>query len=288
MQPVGRGMRRIPLTTENLPMTKRPPVGRLICHRDAVWRVTAVTDSNLTDEERSVWIGAGMPPLGGWRYRPYQVELEHVGGHLPDGRPTIWRLDVRVAHTRNWGLYWHVYPATGRWPMCSCCGNPMPCKADRTDAYVETELGKIRSLEEHARKVLPGCCWACGEPITRRQEAVAYAGPNLDIPGGPAVTFHTRRKCHWKAHQYELKWLEEDPERHRILTWPECHGTLMVHADGTSECIDGEPDCLGHDSHDHRSAAACYCSRRQCTRGCTREGHRGTWTRPRTRRTADA
>src|SRR5205085_8291397 len=93
---------------------------------------------------------------------------------------------------------WHVYQ-DGRWPQCSCCGEPMPCRAELEDRQVTQSLDRIARLEA----IPPGACWACAEPITRRQKVVTYPGENLDLPGGQQPYFHTRGQCRPSAERYE-------------------------------------------------------------------------------------
>jgi hypothetical protein len=262
----------------------RPPVGRLVFYADAVWAVTAVEALDLDDDDRDRWLAEGMPDPGTWWAAPYRVDVKHIGGRRPhdddDGEPVDeGSISVHTRHIHSPDFRWWVYPESGRWPRCSCCGDPMPCRADREDRYVDAQLAELRRLES----VMPGCCWGCREPITRRQHSVVYPGDNLDLPGGPEVAFHTRRGCGWRADQYELRWLAADPSRDRILTWPKCAGRLVVHGDGTSECFGGDVDCRGHETHDHADATACYEQTHGCPKDCARDGHPGTW-RPRRRR----
>lgn len=270
-----------------------PPIGALLAQDHAVWRITDVTDLPLTNADREVWLEAGMPDAADWRGRPYRVGVEFVAGVRPSWAPADG--SVQPAHTdapaRKWSGYaWYLYPDSGRWPMCSCCGEPMPCRAELQDREVTESLKRV---EEMATK-LPGTCWGCGEPITNRQKVVTYPGDNLDLPGGPEVRFHSRRSCWSKATRYELAWIAVDPRRERILTYPKCGGILIVHADGSSECRSGrgplgeenlgEPDCRGHLTHDHAAHAACYvgdawlsrpADMPGCPRGCSRENHPG-------------
>lgn len=281
------------------PKYGRPLVGRLLGHLHGVWRVTAVTEAELSEEDRAVWLAAGRPDLNTWPGRPFEVHLEFVGGLRPD-----WAPDDDVAPTGRLPMpagkvaRWHVYEGD-RWPMCSCCGEPTPCRATIEDREVATSLRRIDRLAQ--RK--PGHCWGCEEPIGRRQKAVAYPGDNLDLPGGPEVVFHTRWRCWGSAKAYELRWIMVDPRNERILTWPRCGGILVVHADGSSECQSGttalfgtenrsEPNCQGHLTHDHGVIVACFSNDRVvqpdrpgCMRGCARASHRGTWLTPRPPRT---
>jgi hypothetical protein len=256
----------------------------------AVWRVIEVGPLerarwNEQDEDHHARYLAHLAELPEekqakftWSYEPYEVDLEFVGGTNPmprDGRGeqrTHTRVTVHAGESKVWSVY-----RDGRWPQCSCCGEPMPCSSEVRDRQVEAEL----SIFEHHAAKLPGCCWACCEPITARQQSVTYAGPNLDLPGGPEVMFHTRRRCRPGAERYEGRWRAEDPDRPRILTWPSCPGTLIVHGDGTSECFGGHDDCHGHDTHNHGCHACCLIQSHGCPRGCDGENHPGT--RPRRR-----
>lgn len=266
----------------------RPEPGRLVARAHAVWRVTAVTDLPLNDADRQVWLDHRMPDPATWRARPYRVDVEWVGGKEPSwfaagNKNLTGRKDVRAGEY----VTWHTY-AGERWPQCSCCGEPMPCRAELEDRQVAASLTKIARMEA----VPPGACWACGEVVTTRQKTVTYPGDNVDLPGGPQPRFHLRASCVHSAHDYEERWLAVDPRRERILTYPQCGGTLIVHGDGSSECVAAphplgadqplHPDCRGHDTHDHGVITACTAREAgQCPRGCTREGHPGTRCRPR-------
>ena len=278
-----------------------PNVGDLIALRHGVWRVTEARDLDLDDRDRQAWIEARMPDLAAWRDRPYGLDLKHVGGATPPDwgdSNGVTGASVEV-HTWNttWDL-WDTYPS-GRWPMCSCCGEPMPCRAELEDRQISYSLAVVADRES----VLPGCCWACKEPVTHRQDSVTYPGDNLDLPGAPAPVFHTRAACWGSASRYELRWLAADPRRERILTYPKCGGILVVHADGSTECTPGtsptgaqvetQPDCRGHLTHDHGTMTACYVGGNWyareggfpgCPRGCKQDGHPGTRTGRRPKR----
>lgn len=274
-----------------------PKVGEAIAYQHGTWLVTSTAPLALTDDDRDRWIAAGMPDLDNWSRTPVRLHLDHLGGHKPDSgdpdEPVRGTLDVRSAVS----ITWYVY-RNGRWPQCSCCGEPMPCRAELQDREVSKSLAVV---DKHSRKQ-DGCCWGCGEPITNRHRSVAYPGDNLDLPGGIEVRFHARSSCSSRAQAYELRWLAVDPRRERILTWPKCGGILYVHADGSSECSTGttplgteaasERDCRGHLTHDHGMRSACYVGTewfgrsedRRCARGCTPAGHPGIRTSPRPRR----
>lgn len=268
-----------------------PDAGQMLAYMHAVWIVISVEDTPLTDADREVWIDRGMPDLETWRDRPYRISMEWVGGAQPP-----WAMDGDTRRRGNLsipaGKYtsWDVYPS-GRWPQCSCCGEPMPCRAELEDEQVTAGLDRIAKLEA----IPADACWACAEPITKRHKSVTYPGENIDLPGGQPVHFHTRRGCGWKARDYEERWIAVDPRRERILTWPDCEGILIVHADGGSECVSGrdplgnhrqsQPDCGGHVTHKHRMKQACYVGDDylrpsgwedgDCPRGCKPEEHGG-------------
>lgn len=279
-----------------------PQAGNLIAREHAVWLVTSTVNLPLSDSDRDVWLESGMPDLETWRGRPQRINVQWVAGARPKwARPDglVPNAHVNLPAERFRSHDWHVYPPSGRWPVCSCCGEPMPCRAELEDREVTVSLKEVEKFATRA----PGSCWGCGDPITRRQKAVHYPGDNLDLPGSPAPTFHTRQACVGWAKAYELRWIAEDPRRERILTYPKCAGSLIVHADGSSECQSGrtvlgteavsEPDCRGHLTHDHGSYAACYVGEEWfarpsempgCPRGCSRVGHPGTGTTPRPER----
>lgn len=274
--------------------------GDLIAYLHAVWRVVEVRNAPLGDDDHETWLRHGMPDLDKWSGRPYTVTADWIGGALsPWAEKGDYRRRGTLRIAAGACTSWRVYP-DGRWPQCSCCGEPMPCRAELEDREVTGSLDRVAHLEA----IPPGACWACAEPITIRQKSVTYPGENLLLPGAHHPQFHTRGKCWPSAHGYEEKWLAADPRRERILTWPWCDGILVVHGDGSSECVSGrnpvgrmcesQPDCRGHLTHDHGTHRACYVAehyfsgtewpRDACPRGCGRKNHPGTTTTPRPER----
>lgn len=273
--------------------------GQLVGYRYAAWRiieVRPVADHDLTDEQRDqieahvrIW-KAEVREHKREEFRPTVYVLRHERGPLL--APKGWKVDrlhdgSRVIHVakKEPGINaWSVLPEPYR--VCSCHGDPWPCQeVDRA----EVAAAAAERLDALMAKV-PGCCWACGEPITSRQRTVAYPGDNIDLPGGPSVRFHQRRGCWGAALRYEERWIAVDPRHERILTYPRCGGMLIVHHDGSSECstmrdrpaVAGEQACAGHLTHDHTSMAACYAADGAgCPRGCPREGHPGAAPAPR-------
>jgi hypothetical protein len=271
----------------------RPEAGQVIAYRHAVWKVTQVKDVPLGDDDKELWLKRGMPDLETWRGRPYKVSVGWLGGAKPSWFDEVGEIKTgSVVIAAEAYMTWYVYD-DGRWPQCSCCGEPMPCRAALEDEQVNSSLDRVAKLEA----IPPGVCWACSEPITTRQKSVTYPGDNIDLPGGQEPSFHTRQQCRGSAERYERKWIAADPRRERILTWPKCGGILVVHADGSSDCVSGrsplggdecvsQPDCEGHLTHDHGSIRACYVhedymrpsawGEGRCPRGCDPASHHGT------------
>lgn len=242
-----------------------PEPGQVIAYRHAVWKVAQVTNLALSDDDRDLWLKRGMPDLETWGGRPCKVSVEWLGGTKPAWFDEVGEIRTgSVTLPAEAHMTWHVYD-DGRWPQCSCCGEPMPCRAALEDEQVNSSLDRIADFEA----IPPGACWACSEPITARQKSVTYPGDNIDLPGGQQPAFHLRMKCRGSAESYERKWVAADPRRERILTWPKCGGILVVHADGTSDCISGRSPlggeervsqlgCEGHQTHDHGVIRSCY------------------------------
>lgn len=258
----------------------RPSVGALVALEHAVWRVADIRDLRMDAPETAAWSRAGMPAA--WDRRPADVVLHHVAGALPGWLDDLsgWDRQAIVRHRPVHELHtWNSYPG-GRWPQCSCCGEPMPCRAELQEKEISTGM---RAVERWAR-VAAGHCWACAQAITGRQKAVAYDGDNVDFPGGITPVFHLKMPCRAEAVEYERRWVAADPTRVRILTWPHCTGHLIVHFDGSSQCQGPAraPGCAGHLTHDHGSESACYSAMRGgCPRGCPTDGHPGIRCTPR-------
>lgn len=154
-----------------------PRVGDVLAHQHAVWVVAQV--------ERD----APHPAPGGhlvlWRVHPGQAP--------PTDRPVP--DDERVYQLNGFG--WQVYRDPDHLPLCGRCLEPAPCRASMA-AKIAASAVKAMSRWERT-----GVCPACGEVITQRQASRTWLD-NLEIPGGPPVTFHVgRRRCRWQADRYE-------------------------------------------------------------------------------------
>lgn len=240
---------------------RRPPVGELIAYRREPWRVLSVEDVDQgawSDDARDYWLLRGMPEPTTWHHRPFNVVVESVpGGQMGD-------LKVGPRHSPTW----HVLPE--HYAVCVTCGELAPCLAHTAMLQAEAEMARI----EKQMRLLPGCCPACQEPITSRQETVTFPGPNLLLPtGSPDPVFHLRRDCRGGAARYEEVWVNADPTRPRSLLTLRCKGLLVVHGDGSAECH-GSIDCPSVYAH-HGHLTACYAQSHGCGRGCSPVGHPG-------------
>lgn len=164
-----------------------PGVGALVADEHVVWQVVEVVDLSCESECPSA--------------RTHCVVLESRTGS-PRRR--------RVP-TNRYGAWW-TYP--GRYPVCSCCGEPAPCRAQLVEDTTRCEMARMCRFE------MPGVCPACGCPVTQREEAVTFED-NLEVPLGPPVTFHLRsRGCRSAAVAYQCRWLAADPGRVPLLPGP--------------------------------------------------------------------
>lgn len=142
---------------------------------------------------------------------------------------------------------WYVFE-NEHYPVCAACLEPMPCREETGRHLAEQAVAKMGRYET------AGLCPACQEPITRRQKSLTFPD-NLEVPGGPPVTFHTRGRCHWAAAEYEKRWVAADPERRRHTL--SCPGHITNHNDGTYDCTQ-LGDCPGPIAR-HPSYQRCRC-----------------------------
>lgn len=193
-----------------------------------------------------------------WEHAAYRViEVRPLAD--PD-RPTAVRLrpvrddshgsDLHLAVGQFY--HWSVYPDPDHYPVCSTCGEPTPCRTKMAE-ITATEAGKRMD-----RYSMPGCCPVCREPVTQQQKSVTFA-ENLEVPGGPPVTFHLREKCVLSAVVYERRWQQLDPQNRRCQL--SCPGHITVHNEGTPgdtyECSEW-PDCPGPQAA-HHAYSVCEC-----------------------------
>lgn len=223
-------------------LPRRPEVGWIIAADRKPWVVLEVRDGDGQEVEYEVFVR----PLDG---------TKHYGMRVPP----------------------HTYQAFHHLPehfaVCHSCGELAPCREHERGLYAAREAERM----EHELKLLPGCCPACQEPITSRQQTIDFPGEHVFNPFMPSdPVFHTRRKCLGGARRYENAWVAADPTRPRSLLTMYCEGTVIVHQDGSAECFGAaNSDCPSVHA-DHRCYAACYTESQGCGRGCSRIGHPGT------------
>jgi hypothetical protein len=151
-----------------------PIVGALLADVHAVWEVTDVVEIDSDGD----WPGA----------RTHVLSLASRTGPLA----------VRTVATGPYSAWW-TYP--GRFPMCSCCGEPWPCRACLAESDADRELSRTRCFETAGR------CPGCGEPVERDQSQVTFPD-NLEVPMGPPVTYHLGwTRCRIAAGEYQQAWL---------------------------------------------------------------------------------
>lgn len=208
-----------------------PKAGELVAWEFVVWRVVDVQERDDAARPLILRLRRERGPVHPWE-REDADQIVHV---------------VRGAAARTFLFQVVAEP----YPVCSCHGDPWPCKQLCTDRQV---AAAARALEVRLARAVPGVCAAGGEPVTVRQRHVVFPGDNLLVPGGPPATFHLRRAkgCRWRAEEYEQRRLKADPTVQRLCT---CPGIRFEHRDlgtgmrGPIDCSAG-PACTGH--HDGR------------------------------------
>jgi hypothetical protein len=218
-----------------------PTVGTVVAFEHQAWRVVEVRD--LPAEQ---WRDADRTYNRGGKHKPQVVRLRpmRLAGH-PD--PVKARSEDK--HYGSLHVFsWDVYPDPEHYPVCADCAEPMPCRDQ-----VGRETAKA-AVDDMGRYELEGVCPACSEPITARQKSRTFP-ENLEVIGGPPVTFHLRSRCAYDAQQYEKRWVAQDPERRRLTL--SCGGHLTNHNDGTYDCT-ALADCPGPASR-HPSYRRCGC-----------------------------
>jgi len=219
--------------------TRRPEPGMLIAIDRKPWIVVGTRDVDENSFELIV-------------HKPGQLH-PHYGTTVP-------------AYYMGWDLLPEHYA------ICVSCGELAPCREYEAEEYALRETQKMEEL----LSIPEGACMACNEPITARQNKITFDGPNLKNPlAPPNPTFHTRLRCMRDAASYEELWVKADPRNTRSLLTLKCDGTVIVHADGTGECIGAEhSDCPSIYAH-HRGRGACYMHYHGCPKGCQRHNHPG-------------
>lgn len=217
-----------------------PEPGSLIALAHAVWRVIEVND--IPAEQWTEEQGEAVSTRGA-HYRPYVIVIRPA--NVTSGDPRDRDHDI---HLQACGATWDVYPDE-HYPVCASCAEPLPCREQMAAQVAE------KSAKWMDRFSVAGVCPACQEPITSRQKSLTFS-ENLEIPGGPPVTYHAGRAgCRYSAMAYEKRWVAADPNRRR--TTLSCAGHVINHNDGTYECSE-LVECRGPRAH-HPSYSKCRC-----------------------------
>lgn len=233
-----------------------PEPGQLIAHWGSrkAWRVIRVEEraqANWRAETMEAWRRAGEPDSETWEGRERAVHAEPARDARQDGK------DRRGLPLYPWAYETQWWPLPDPYPACVDCGNLWPCPCDDRNHVAAEAMKELERLGQ----IMPGCCWACGKPLSSRHHSVSFAGENLLLPGGGPVAFHSARSrkasehawgtrtCRNAAEDYEKRWLEAEPGRLPRLT---CPGQMWRHPD-RAECTAGE-HCPGsgathEDSH---------------------------------------
>lgn len=219
-----------------------PEIGALVAVDHAVYRVREIRPKPGVDwDEQAVeyvkHYGTKAAPVN------VIVRPARIAGDDPKLRGKDIHLRAYSQLTR-----WWVYPHE-HYPICSGCGEPMPC---RETLAIEASA---RAAKFMGRYELPGVCPACGSPVTKRQGFRTF-DENLYVPLGPPVTFHAGRRACWDGLvDYEEAWVKVDPENRKRRY--RCDGTLTTHSTTEYECTQGV-ECPGPQAS-HRAVSGCRC-----------------------------
>ena len=237
----------------------RPPVGTFLAWRHAAWRVVEVKpvpEIEWNDEERG-YLGRLKPQFAATRI-PLMVVIRPARITADDPRSRDYDVHLRVAPQsfRAFDIY-----ASDHYPVCSECGDPVPCREEMARTIGE------KAEKDAARFEIGGVCPACQEIPTARHKVMTFE-ENLRVPFGPPVTFHVgRRACRWQAAEYEQRIAEMTPRYRTVLS---CPGDVWKHVDG-AECSEGD-DCRGLKvQHGHVSGCDSRCLRCKDARAAQRD-----------------
>ena len=239
-----------------------PEVGQIIGWRPSrkAWRVLQVAErhqANWDPVTLQVWERAGRPHPKTWRLRERSLIVEPARNPSPSGK------DRRGLRLYVWWSEQQWFALTDPYPACVDCGLLWPCPCDDRNHKAAAAMAELDRLGA----VLPGCCWACGDPITSRQHSIEFPGENLLLPGADRVLFHTshsrkaargpsgNQTCRGEANAYEARWLAAASGRKARLT---CPGMMFRHFD-YSECTTGDA-CPGEGAS-HADFAHCTTGR---------------------------
>lgn len=253
-----------------------PAPGDLVAWRYAAWRVHQIRpylEVDMTDKEqktlkrlvRSMFQGTDEEKRAkAW---PYHIVLRHHRGPIiiKPGEGRAFR-KLRGADPTT-EISFTTWPTAMRWvrlmepfKVCSCHGDPWPCREIDQVELANYRMDEFRKLEAaHAA----GMCANCREPISTRQSIVTFPEPSRWLPGAPGPTFHAGRAACWAAaEEYERRGrLVDNPDIPRLAS---CPGIEFIHeartcpSDKRVECTAGSA-CTGlHGPPGHRRETPCW------------------------------
>lgn len=224
---------------------KVPHVGELIAWRDRkAYRVLAVYEreqANWDEQTLKAWERDGSPDPHEWDGRERAVRLQ------PANDPAARAPHRAIYPWASNDIWW---PLREQYPTCHDCDLIWPCPCDERNDAATAAMAEFNRLAG----IMPGCCWACNEPVTGRHHAIVFEGENLLMPGATPAVFHTshsrkadtsrqRGSCRSQAEAYEERWVAASVSRAVRLR---CDGLMYRHID-SSECTRGD-DCPGVDA----------------------------------------
>lgn len=174
----------------------RPAVGEVVAYGWAAWEVVHVDSAELTPDEVEQ-LSAYKPAVRA-ALAPYRMILHRRHGPQRDGESDRGDIALRVpaGSLYRWARY-----RSGRVPLCSCCGDPWPCRANLAE---EAAAESARQVDELGRRVEVGACFGCGKPITTRQRVIRYPdAENVRVLLADAPVFHERQACRPFVVEYE-------------------------------------------------------------------------------------
>ena len=161
----------------------------------------------------------------GLRYRPWRIAsiTEHPEG-VTDHPHVRWVVvlrepdaaDLAASDLHHLGfkrLSGSIWKLKDRYPLCSCCGDLMPCRHEMEDRTVEASIARAARYEQ------AGVCPACSEVVTHRQQSVTF-DTNLYAILGSAPIFHLRYKCRSEAIRYDEALAKHEGRRRAITRKP--------------------------------------------------------------------
>lgn len=210
---------------------RRPAEGEVVAYGWAAWEVMHVADAVSTAEEDEK-LRAYTPAFRAGR-GPCWVTLRRL--HGPESPQENDRGEVALRVPAGSLYRWDRY-RSGRVPLCSCCGDPWPCRANLAE---EAAASAAERADELGRRAEIGACFGCGEPITTRQRAIRYPdAENVRVLLADAPVFHERESCRPHVVEYERERARRLPDAPPVVDVRS--GAVLRDNDGTELPIDPE------------------------------------------------